>query len=76
MDSQQNNFIKDEKIQPIKYKRSVIEAMSDIILDDGYIPQSGKAINDKAEMLRIFMNFNYRHSNDGDDTFFSKVKIV
>lgn len=72
--TQQDNFTKDEKMHHIKYERLVLEAMSDIILDDGYIPQSGKAINDKAEMLRIFMNFNYRHSNDGDDTFFSNFR--
>jgi hypothetical protein len=75
MNTQQNDFIKDDKIQiPIKYKRSVIEAMSCILFNDGHIPQQGNACNENTEMLRVFTNFNYRVHNDGDDTFYSNFR--
>ena len=75
MNTQQSDFIKDDKIQlPIKYKRSVIEAMSNILLDDGHIPQTGNACNENTEMLRVFANFNYRVNNDGDDTFYNNFR--
>jgi hypothetical protein len=75
MNTQQNDFIKDDKIQiPIKYKRSVIEAMSGILFNDGHIPQTGNACNENTEMLRVFANFNYRVNNDGDDTFYNNFR--
>jgi hypothetical protein len=68
-------LIQNKKIEiPIKYKRSVIEAMANILYDDGHIPQQGSACNENTEMLRVFINFNYRVENDGDNTFYSNFR--